>query len=128
MHELNPYFPVFFFFIFELSLDCQSGQQNISHSQDGYWTDKSQNDAAIVWLQKKRIRGDKQDLKIHPSHSECSDNEFRNQPQKQNPTCWSLPAVSVGTSSLFIGFWQPTLSTFIRKMIQFNNSRVLYIV
>jgi hypothetical protein len=34
----------------------------------------------------------------------------------------------LGTSSLFIGFWQPTLSTFIRKMIQFNNSRVLYIV
>ena len=77
---------------------------------------------------KKRIRGEKQDMKIHPSHSECSDNEFCNQPQKQNPTCWSLPAVSFGTSSLFIGFWQPTLSTFIRKMIQFNNSRVLYIV
>lgn len=43
---------------------------------------------------KKKIRGEMQDLKIHPSHSECSDNEFRNQPQKQNPTCQSLPAVS----------------------------------
>jgi hypothetical protein len=38
-------------------------------------------------VKKKKIRGEMQDLKIHPSHSECSDNEFRNQPQKQNPTC-----------------------------------------
>lgn len=44
-------------------------------------------------VKKKKIRGEMQDLKIHPSHSECSDNEFRNQPQKQNPTCQSLPAV-----------------------------------
>jgi hypothetical protein len=46
-----------FFFLFELSLDWQSGQQKICHNQDGYWTAKSQNDAAIIWLQKKVPKG-----------------------------------------------------------------------